>query len=61
MKINQNISHFDNMSSARIAIVMSKYNDSLGNQLKENVEKTLIKNHVPATNIQTFLVYRPRT
>ena len=56
MKINKTISHFDNPNSARIAIVMSKYNDSLGNQLKRNVEETLIKQNVPATNIQTFLV-----
>jgi len=56
MKINQSTPHFDNMSSARIAIIMSKYNDSLGNQLRENVEKTLIKHEVPAKNIQTFLV-----
>lgn len=56
MKINEASRHFENVSAAHIAIVMSKYNDSLGNQLKHNVEATLAKHHLQQKNIQTFLV-----
>lgn len=56
MKTNESARHFENISAAKIAIVMSKYNDSLGNQLKHNVEATLTKHHLDSKNIQTFLV-----
>ena len=56
MKINQTTRHFKNTEKARIAIVMSQYNNSLGEILLENVISTLTKHHVPSKNIQTFLV-----
>lgn len=56
MKINQTERHFQNTENTKIAIVMSQYNNSLGEILLQNVISTLTKHHVPEKNIKTFLV-----
>lgn len=56
MKINQSVRHFDNVENAKIAIVISQYNDSLGNLLLKNVLATLTKHHLKSKNISTFQV-----
>ena len=56
MKIKSSQPIFSNTKTARIAIVISRYNDSLGDILLENVLKTLKKHHVQEKNINIFQV-----
>lgn len=56
MKIKSSQANFTNTKTAKIAIVISRYNDSLGNILLDNVIKTLKKHHVVEKNIKTFQV-----
>lgn len=56
MRIKSSVASFSNTKNSKIAVVISRYNDSLGNTLLENVLKTLKKHHVLEKNVKVFQV-----
>lgn len=56
MRIKSSLASFSDTKNSKIAIIISRYNDSLGNTLLENVLKTLKKHHVMEKNIKVFQV-----
>lgn len=56
MKINKSNADFSNIKNVKIAIVLSRYNDSLGNRLLETVLKTLKENNIPENNLKVYRV-----
>ena len=56
MKIKSSQASFENTKNFKIAIVISRYNDSLGNILLENTVKTLKTHHLAEKNLQIIQV-----
>ena len=56
MKVNQSKSEFKVNEKCKIAIVLSRYNDNLGNILLENTLNTLKKHHLTEKNFEIYKV-----
>lgn len=56
MKINSSKAQISNAKNLKIAVILSRFNDSLGNELYENTLQTLKKQGVKAGNIKLIRV-----